>query len=57
VHDVLHERVAGNWQMRLSSYPKLRLSPEWVINILAARGFSVRKEAGHGGMVRVIARL
>jgi hypothetical protein len=30
MHDVLHERVASNWQMRLGSYPKLRLSPEWV---------------------------
>lgn len=57
VHDVLHEWIDGNWQMRLSSYPKLRLSPEWVINTLAARGFSVRREAGHGGMVRVVARL
>jgi SAM-dependent methyltransferase len=24
-HDVLHERAAGGWQLRVSSYPKLRL--------------------------------
>ncbi len=57
VHDVLHERVASNWQLRPSSYLKLRLSPEWVVNALAARGFSVRREAGLGGMVRVVAQL
>ncbi|MGO8829040.1 MAG: class I SAM-dependent methyltransferase [Steroidobacteraceae bacterium] len=57
VHDVLHERVASNWQLRLSSYPKLRLSPEWVVNTLTARGFSVRREAGLSGMVRVVAQL
>ncbi len=56
VHDLLHERVAGNWQLRVSSYPKLRLSPDWVVESLAARGFSVRREAGLGGMVRVVAQ-
>ena len=51
VHDVLHERAAGNWQLRLSSYPKLRLAPEWVMKALASHGFSVRREAGLSGMV------
>jgi SAM-dependent methyltransferase len=57
VHDVLHERAAEGWQMRVSSYPKLRLAPESVISSLASRGFSVRRETGLGGMVRVVARL
>ena len=57
VHDLLHERVANNWQLRLSSYPKLRLAPEWVVKALTSRGFSVRREAGLNGMVRVVARL
>jgi SAM-dependent methyltransferase len=56
VHDVLYERVADNWQMRLSSYAKLRLSPESVMKALASHGFSVRREVGLGGMVRVVAR-
>jgi SAM-dependent methyltransferase len=56
VHDVLHERAAENWQMRVSSYPKLRLAPGWVVEALASHGLSVRQEAGSGGMVRVIAR-
>src|ERR1700722_13336395 len=56
-HDVLHERMAGQWHLRLSSYPKLRLSPEWVVSALISRGFTVRRETGLSGMVRVIARL
>lgn len=57
VHDILHERVAEAWQLRVSSYPKLRLPPEWVVKVLASRGFSVRREPGLGGLVRVVARL
>jgi hypothetical protein len=57
VHDVLHERVASNWQLRLGSYSKLRLAPEAVVKALSSRGFSVRREAGISGMVRVVARL
>ena len=55
VHDLLHERNGGSWQLRVSSYRKLRLDPHWVSASLHERGFSVRTEAGPGGMVRVIA--
>ena len=56
VHDVLHERNASTWQQRVSSYRKLRLSPEWVSTALQAKGFEVRIESGLAGMVRVVAR-
>jgi SAM-dependent methyltransferase len=56
VHDVLHERLDGIWKLRVSSYPKLRLAPEWAISSLTSRGFLVRREAGPGGMVRLIAQ-
>jgi SAM-dependent methyltransferase len=55
VHDLLHERVSGQWQQRISSYRKLRLHPEWVISVLAQRGLQVRTAAGPGGMTRVVA--
>ncbi len=55
VHDVLHERNGSTWQLRVSAYRKLRLSPEWVSTALKARGFTVRIEPGLAGMVRVIA--
>jgi 2-polyprenyl-3-methyl-5-hydroxy-6-metoxy-1,4-benzoquinol methylase len=57
VHDVLHERVASNWQLRLGSYSKLRLAPEAVVKALSSLGFSVHREAGTSGMVRIVARL
>jgi SAM-dependent methyltransferase len=55
VHDVLHERDGSGWKLRISSYRKLRLSPEWVTAALQARGFSVLVEPGLSGMVRIIA--
>ncbi|MFA6053405.1 MAG: class I SAM-dependent methyltransferase [Methylobacter sp.] len=55
VHDVLHERNDSTWQLRVSGYRKLRLSPEWVSTMLQARGFTVRIEPGLAGMVRVVA--
>jgi SAM-dependent methyltransferase len=55
VHDVLHERGSDGWTMRVSSYPKLRLAPDRVMTTLATHGLSVRREAGMGGMVRILA--
>jgi SAM-dependent methyltransferase len=57
VHDLLHERTDAGWQLRASSYPKLRLDPAWVVGRLEAVGLSARQEAGPGGMVRIVARL
>lgn len=56
VHDVLHERNGPTWQLRVSSYRKLRLSPEWVSTTLQARGFTVHFEPGLAGMVRLVAK-
>lgn len=55
VHDILHERIDASWGQRVSAYQKLRLSTEWVVKALQARGFSVRVEQGLAGMVRVVA--
>jgi hypothetical protein len=55
VHDMLHERDGDSWQLRVSTYRKLRLDPQWISASLHDRGFSVRVEAGPAGMVRVIA--
>jgi 2-polyprenyl-3-methyl-5-hydroxy-6-metoxy-1,4-benzoquinol methylase len=56
VHDVLHERDGGHWRLRVSSYPKLRLSPAHVAEALSSRGLRVQRQAAQGGMVRIIAR-
>jgi SAM-dependent methyltransferase len=57
VHDILHERAGDAWETKVSSYQKLRLSPERVIGSLESFGFEVRQESGARGMVRVVAKL
>jgi 2-polyprenyl-3-methyl-5-hydroxy-6-metoxy-1,4-benzoquinol methylase len=34
VHDILHEKSAGQWIQRISAYPKLRLSEEMITKLL-----------------------
>jgi 2-polyprenyl-3-methyl-5-hydroxy-6-metoxy-1,4-benzoquinol methylase len=55
VHDILYEREGDAWPLRVSTYRKLRLDPQWISASLRDRGFSVRTEPGLGGMIRVIA--
>ena len=55
VHDLLHQREGGSWRLRVSSYPKLRLSPQWVVERLNSLGLSVLHEAVPGGMIRITA--
>lgn len=54
VHDVLTEQQDGAWQQRVSSYPKLRLAPEWVASKLIAHGLKIRRSATQSGMVRIV---
>lgn len=56
VHDMLHERTGSQWELRVSSYQKLRLAAQGVVDILKSSGFEVRREAGIRGMVRLVAR-
>ena len=57
VHDILHERAGDAWETRVSSYRKLRLSPERVIGSLESFGFEIRREPGMRGMVRLVGKL
>jgi SAM-dependent methyltransferase len=56
VHDLLTERQDQQWTQTVSSYPKLRLAPEWVAAQLEARGLAARRETAPSGMVRIIGR-
>jgi SAM-dependent methyltransferase len=56
VHDILHERTGDAWETRVSSYRKLRISPDHVIGSLESFGFDIRREPGVRGMVRIVAR-
>ena len=55
VHDLLQERVNGAWTTKVSSYRKLRLSPDTVRNVFAATGLQVNIEPGPRGMVKLTA--
>ncbi|HXP66792.1 MAG TPA: class I SAM-dependent methyltransferase [Steroidobacteraceae bacterium] len=55
VHDVLTEKERGQWHQKVSSYPKLRLEPEWVAARLAEKGCSVKRDVTPSGMVRIVA--
>jgi len=56
VHDLLTERIEGEWVQKVGSYPKLRLAPDWVESKLQAAGLTTRRETAPAGMVRVVAR-
>jgi 2-polyprenyl-3-methyl-5-hydroxy-6-metoxy-1,4-benzoquinol methylase len=56
VHDLLHQREGGSWHLRVSSYPKLRLPPEWVAASLTSLGLDVQQHAASAGMVIIAAR-
>jgi len=55
-HDLLHERDGERWRLRVSSYPKLRLSPDWVVQTLRGLGLDARLEHRPGKMPLVTAR-
>ena len=55
VHDLLHEKEDGQWRQSVSSYPKLKLAPEWVASRLRELGFDVKRDAAPSGMVRIVA--
>jgi SAM-dependent methyltransferase len=56
VHDLIYERAGGAWLMKVSSYKKLRLWPEWTLGALRSVGLSPTISAGPRGMVQVVAR-
>jgi hypothetical protein len=55
VYDLLHERADAGWTLRVSSYSKLRLSPEWAQSKLTRLGLVARLESGPNGMIRLVA--
>ena len=55
VHDLLHEKENGRWRQAISSYPKRRLAPAWVMSKLTELGFSANRGATLSGMVRIVA--
>lgn len=50
IHDLIHVRKTGGWEMRKSSYRKLRVAPAKVVEELTGLGFTVEFNGPKGGM-------
>jgi hypothetical protein len=55
VHDILHERIDHQWKTRVSSYRKLKLQPETVMEAFRMAGMRAMLEPAQRGMMRLIA--
>ena len=56
VHDLLHERRESGWEMSVSSYRKLRLSPDVVQADAAAAGLEIASAHAERGLVTLVAQ-
>lgn len=57
VHDLLHRRRDGAWQLTASAYQKLRLSHSQVEAWLSEAGFKLAHAASTRGLVELVARV
>jgi hypothetical protein len=55
VYDILLEKADKSWTQRVSSYPKLRLSADAVVNTLRQQQFSITAQETKAGMIYVCA--
>lgn len=56
VYDVIHRRSEGAWEMKVSSYKKLRIAPDWAEKRLRETGFEIQRSEHHRGMCTIVAR-
>ena len=56
VHDMVFERGANGWAMRKSTYAKLRLGADAVLDLLERDGFRVVSRGEEKGFTKIIAR-
>ncbi|WP_227025708.1 hypothetical protein [Streptomyces fodineus] len=56
VHDLIHTRTGGTWELRVSAYPKPRIGPAWLVERCAGLGLRVRHSAeGPRGLHIIVA--
>ena len=55
VHDILYEKNDGEWQQKVSSYPKVRIGEQEVRNILESAGFRISSSETVRGMCYIVA--
>jgi SAM-dependent methyltransferase len=54
VYDVIHQRGETGWDMRVSSYKKLRIAPDWLEKRLADAGFTLHSRETIRGLVTLV---
>jgi len=56
VYDVIHVRRASDqhWDMRVSSYKKLRIAPDWFAKRATEAGFAIDRKSDERGMVTIV---
>ncbi|MDG2377251.1 MAG: class I SAM-dependent methyltransferase [Woeseiaceae bacterium] len=55
IHDILHQRVDGEWQTEISDYLKLRLDGEYLNARMCSRGLVISDQYQADGMIVVTA--
>ena len=55
VHDLIYTRQNGVWTLSTSSYPKLRLSPDWLTNELTKAGLTIHSQGTAGRLLQLTA--
>lgn len=56
VTDIVHEKTGAGWEQKISSYEKVRLTPDWVLEKLKGAGFQILSDKVEKGLVRIAAR-
>jgi SAM-dependent methyltransferase len=56
VHDIVYEKINDQWKMKKSAFRKLRISPQWVKDILVMLGYKIATFDIHMGIVTIVAR-
>ena len=53
VTDLLHERIGEEWKLAVSSYEKVRLSPDALVEMVEGQGLALRHRSVWEGMVNL----
>jgi SAM-dependent methyltransferase len=56
VHDLVYTRLGSDWTLGKSSYSKLRLGVDWVLQELSTAGLAVEYQDSVGRLLRVVAK-
>lgn len=56
VHDLLHYKEGAQWSFKASSYRKLRLDKNWLIQQMSALGLVIVRDTLDSGMMSIVAK-